>query len=67
MGPAELASTMPYHASQMYSRNIVALLNNMLKDGALNLDLEDEVTKGCLVTHGGEVVHERAKATLSAS
>jgi NAD(P) transhydrogenase subunit alpha len=67
MGPADLPSTMPYHASQMYSRNIVALLNNMLKDGSLNLDLEDEVTKGCLVTHGGEVVHERAKATLSAS
>jgi hypothetical protein len=33
----------------------------------LHLDLEDEVTKGCLITHGGEVVHERAKATLAAS
>jgi NAD(P) transhydrogenase subunit alpha len=67
LGPPELASTMPFHASQMYSRNIVALLNNMLKEGALHLDLEDEVTKGCLITHGGEVVHERAKATLAAS
>lgn len=65
LGPADLASTMPFHASQMYSRNILALLNNMLKDGTLNVDLEDEVTKGCLVTRGGEVVHERARTTLA--
>jgi NAD(P) transhydrogenase subunit alpha len=67
MGPSELAATMPYHASQMYSRNIVALLKNMVKDGALHLDMDDEVTKGSLVTHGGEVVHERARATVAAS
>lgn len=65
LGPIELAATLPYHASQMYSRNVLALLQHLVKDGELNLDLEDEITKGCLVTHGGEVVHERARAAVA--
>jgi NAD(P) transhydrogenase subunit alpha len=67
LGPIELAATLPYHASQMYSRNVLALLQHLVKDGELNLDLEDEITKGCLVTHGGEVVHERARAAVAAA
>jgi NAD(P) transhydrogenase subunit alpha len=65
LGPVELAATLPFHASQMYSRNVLALLQHLVKDGELKLDLEDEITKGCLVTHGGEVVHDRARATVA--
>ena len=40
----------------MYSRNIAALLQHLTKDGALNVDLADEITKGCCVTHAGQVL-----------
>jgi NAD(P) transhydrogenase subunit alpha len=66
LGPTELSSTLPLHASQMYSRNVLALLQHLVKDGEIQLDFTDEITSGCLVTHAGEVVHERAKASLSA-
>jgi NAD(P) transhydrogenase subunit alpha len=66
LGPSDLPRTMPYHASQMYARNVVTLLQHLVKDGSITLDMEDEITKGCLVTHGGEVVHERARATTAA-
>src|SRR5205809_439836 len=58
MGPLNLPSTVPMHASQMYSRNITTFLLNMVKDGKLNLDLSDDIIKSCLVTHGGKIVHE---------
>jgi len=67
MGPTDLASSMPLHASQMYSRNLLALLQNMVKDGALNLDMGDEITSGCLVAHGGEIINERTRAAVQAS
>jgi NAD(P) transhydrogenase subunit alpha len=54
IGPANIASSMPTHASQMYSRNIAALLFHLLKDGALNLDFEDEITLGSCMTHEGK-------------
>jgi len=57
VGYFNLASTVPYHASQMYSRNVTAFLLNLLKDGQLNIDLEDEITRGTLVTRDGNVVH----------
>ncbi len=57
VGYFNLASTVPYHASQMYSRNVTAFLLNLLKDGKLNIDLEDEITRGTLVTRDGNVVH----------
>lgn len=53
MGPVNLAASMPEHASQMYSRNISALLNLLAKQGELALDFDDEITKGCCITHGG--------------
>ncbi len=52
-GPVNLAAGMPEHASQMYSRNISALLNLLAKQGELALDFTDEITKGCCITHGG--------------
>ena len=57
VGYFNLASTVPYHASQMYSRNLTAFLLNLLKDGKLEIDLEDEITRGTLVARDGKVVH----------
>jgi H+-translocating NAD(P) transhydrogenase subunit alpha len=64
IGPANLPSTMPFHASQMYARTVTNFLGHLLKDGALHLDLEDELTRGPLVTRQGEIVHEAVRARL---
>ena len=53
-GPLNLAATMPVHASQMYSRNIGALLAHLIQDGALKLDFDDEITRGTCLTHAGK-------------
>ena len=64
-GTTNLPSTMPYHASQMYSRNVASLLALMLtKDGKLNLDMKDDVIKGTVITMGGDVVHEATKKVV---
>ena len=60
-GPANLASTMPDHASSLYSRNVQALLELMTKEGALALDFEDDIIKGACITRDGEIVHEGAR------
>lgn len=64
--PLNVPSTMAEHASQLYARNIEALLGLMVRDGQLALDFEDEVIAGACVTRGGEIVHEGAKAAASA-
>ncbi len=64
IGPLNLPSTMPTHASQMYARNISTLLQLMIKDGEIQLDFEDEIIGGCCITHQGQVVHERTKALM---
>ena len=56
LGPLNLPSTMPIHASQMYSRNVVNLLEHIMSDGELVLDLDDVITSGCCITHKGELV-----------
>jgi proton-translocating NAD(P)+ transhydrogenase subunit alpha len=58
MGPVNLPSAVPVHASQMYSRNISTFLMNMVKEGKINIDLTDDITKSCLVTQEGKIVHE---------
>jgi proton-translocating NAD(P)+ transhydrogenase subunit alpha len=64
-GTTNLPSTMPYHASQMYSRNIQSLLGLMItKEGKLNLDMKDDVIKGTVITMDGQVVHEQTKKVL---
>jgi NAD(P) transhydrogenase subunit alpha len=64
-GTTNLPSTMPYHASQMYSRNIQSLLGLMItKDGKLNLDMNDDVLKGTVITKDGEVVHDQTRKAL---
>jgi NAD(P) transhydrogenase subunit alpha len=55
LGPTNLASSLPYHASQMYARNISSFLLHVVKDGALRLDFQDEIIRETCVTHGGEV------------
>jgi NAD(P) transhydrogenase subunit alpha len=67
IGTRNIPSTMPLHTSQLYARNVANLLLHLVKDGAINLDFEDEITKGACVTHGGEIVNERAKQLVSAS
>jgi len=67
LGPINLPATVPYHASQMYAKNISAFLLHLMKDGQLNVDAADEITRETLVTRGGEVVHERVKQLLADS
>lgn len=67
IGAENVPSTMPLHASQLYARNVANLLLHLVKDGALNLDFTDEITKGSCVTHGGEIVNERAKQLVTAA
>jgi H+-translocating NAD(P) transhydrogenase subunit alpha len=64
-GPLHLPSTMPFHASQMYARTATNFLAHLLKDGAIRLDLSDELTRSPLVTHQGEILQEAVKARLS--
>jgi NAD(P) transhydrogenase subunit alpha len=67
VGPENLPASMPDHASQLYAKNIPALLGLMVSDeGALNLDFEDEVIAGACITRDGEIVHEGAKAAAGA-
>ena len=63
-GEVNWPSTVAVHASQLYARNVSALLGHLVKDGALSLDLEDEITKGALITHQGQVVHTATKTAL---
>ncbi len=68
VGPVNLPATVPGHASQMYARNIVTLLKNMLtKSGELNIDTADEITRESLVVRDGEVVNPRVQALLGAT
>ncbi|MDE2718742.1 MAG: Re/Si-specific NAD(P)(+) transhydrogenase subunit alpha [Chloroflexota bacterium] len=64
VGPLNLPSSMPTHASQMYARNMLNFINHTTKDGDLIIDTEDEITKGCLITHGGDIVHEATVAAM---
>jgi NAD(P) transhydrogenase subunit alpha len=64
LGPLNLPSTMPIHASQMYSRNLVNLLDHLTNDGQLELDLNDIITSGCCITNHGEIVNESTKAVM---
>src|SRR5436190_5113818 len=71
LGPSNPAAMVPYHASQMYSKNITTFLAHLLgKEGAaraaLEFDLGDEITRETLLTRDGEVVHARVKDLLTA-
>jgi H+-translocating NAD(P) transhydrogenase subunit alpha len=64
IAPDNLPATMPVGASQFYARNISTLLLSMVKDGELNLDFEDEVTKATVITNDGAVVAEPVRKLL---
>lgn len=64
VGPVDLPTTVPSHASEMYSRNLVNFLNNMLDDGRLSIDLTDEIVRDTLVTRGGDIVHSSIREKL---
>jgi NAD(P) transhydrogenase subunit alpha len=66
-GPLNVPSTMAEHASQLYARNIEALLGLMIKDGKLELDFEDEVIAGACITRDGKIVNEAAKQAAGAT
>src|SRR5437868_5977937 len=61
IGAINLASGVPYHASQMYARNVTAFLLHLVKDGKLQLNLNDEIIRETLVTHDGEIVNDRVR------
>jgi NAD(P) transhydrogenase subunit alpha len=56
LGPLNLPSTLPYHASQMYARNISSFVLHLIKDRQLQVDLTDEITRDTCVTHDGKVL-----------
>ena len=61
IGAINLASSVPYHSSQMYARNISTFLAYMMKDGKLQLNQQDEIIRETMVTHGGEIVNTRVR------
>lgn len=65
IGKINLASTVPYHASSLYARNLTAFLVHLVKDGKLNLNLGDEITRETLLTRGGDVVNARVREFFS--
>jgi len=64
LGPINIPAMVPYHASQMYARNVVTFIQNMAKDGEINIDMEDEIIRESLVTSGGDVVNPRVREIL---
>ena len=63
-GQLNLASQVPYHASQMLSKNIAKLLNDIIKEEKIQFDMENEIIKGCLLTHEGDIIHEMSKKII---
>ena len=61
IGAINLASSVPYHASQMYARNLMTYLTYMVQDGKLQLNQQDEIIHETLITNGGEVVNARVR------
>ena len=65
VGQINLASAVPYHASQMYAKNVATFLIHLFKGGKPELNLEDEITRETLITRGGEIVHGRVREFFS--
>jgi len=65
IGPINLPSSMPVHASQMYAKNISTLLQYLIKDGELQLNFEDDIIDSTCITHGGEIRNQRVKDALT--
>ncbi len=61
IGAINLASSIPYHASQMYARNITTYLTYMVKDGKLQMNMQDEIIRETMITNAGEIVNARVR------
>jgi NAD(P) transhydrogenase subunit alpha len=64
IGLTNLPATMPGSASAMYAKNMQTLLKHLIKDGSINLDFTDEITRGATITHGGKVINEATAKAL---
>ena len=64
MGPLNIPSTLAFHASKLYSKNILSLLTLLIKEGKANLDFEDEIIANATVTHNGELISPFVKENL---
>ncbi len=67
LGPLNIPTSIPFHASQMYAKNIVTFLAHLLEEGELKMDLEDEITAGTLITKDGKVVNPMVLEVMGAS
>jgi NAD(P) transhydrogenase subunit alpha len=67
LGPTNLPATIPYHASQMFAKNVQTFVLELVKEGQLHLDVENEVIAETMLTRDGQVVHERVREMLGAS
>ncbi len=65
VGEPNLPSLVPYHASEMYSKNIMNLINYISKEGKIELNLNDEIVKGSLITYKGEIINDRVKGLIN--
>ncbi len=64
IGPVNIPSSVPIHASQLYSRNMLSFINHLAPEGELELDFEDEITDGACIAHGGEIRQEATNQAL---
>jgi H+-translocating NAD(P) transhydrogenase subunit alpha len=65
IGRINLAGAVPFHASQLYARNLTSFLLNMVKEGKLQVNLEDDIVRDTLLTQDGEIVNARAREFFS--
>jgi NAD(P) transhydrogenase subunit alpha len=65
LGPTNLPSDLAFNASQMYAKNLGTFLLHLLKDGKIELDLEDEITRGALLSHQGEIANEAVRSRVA--
>ena len=64
LAPLNLPATMPFHASLLFSRNLTAFVQAFTKDKAFQLDFGDEIQQGAVITHAGDVKHQRTREAL---
>jgi NAD(P) transhydrogenase subunit alpha len=67
MGPLNMSSMIPVHASQMYSKNVTNLLQLLMPKTELQLNFDDEIISGTCITHGGQVVHAATRKAMEAA
>lgn len=67
LGPLNVPSALAQHASELYAKNILNLLDLIIKDGSLHLDFEDEIVAGTVATHGGKIRSEALRQTIESA